>query len=61
MGVVKMSDDKKKQDITTQDSHIPAPPADGIKTMDSHIPAPPADDTITTMDSHIPAPPAADA
>ncbi|MFD6303927.1 hypothetical protein ACFWFF_12785 [Streptomyces sp. NPDC060223] len=37
-----MSDAKKDQNLTTQDSHQPAPPTDGeITTLDSHQPAPP--------------------
>ncbi|MDH2393319.1 MULTISPECIES: hypothetical protein [Streptomyces] len=57
--------------LTTMDSHAPAPPkggfqpADGAKTMDSHAPAPPPDglldaelEGIVAMDSHAPAPPA---
>ncbi|MGW2826165.1 sigma-like protein [Streptomyces sp. NPDC001443] len=59
-----MSDTEKAEiaeDITTLDSHMPVPPADGIvTTMDSHMPAPPAEGTVTTMDSHMPAPPALD-
>jgi hypothetical protein len=48
-------------DITTLDSHAPAPPlSDKLATADdSHAPAP-GEDTITTLDSHAPAPPALD-
>ncbi|MCZ0207966.1 sigma-like protein [Streptomyces achromogenes] len=48
-------------DITTLDSHAPAPPiSDKLATTDdSHAPAP-SEDAITTLDSHAPAPPALD-
>jgi hypothetical protein len=52
---------KNTDEITTLDSHMPAPPKDGaVTTLDSHMPAPPMDETVTTMDSHMPAPPALD-
>ncbi|WP_328838573.1 sigma-like protein [Streptomyces europaeiscabiei] len=57
----KQDEGTKAEEITTLDSHMPAPPADDVvTTQDSHMPAPPADDTITTKDSHMPAPPALD-
>ncbi|WP_051821245.1 sigma-like protein [Streptomyces sp. SCSIO 75703] len=50
---------KADETITTLDSHMPAPPKDGVATpQDSHMPAPPKDGTVTTQDSHMPAPPA---
>ncbi|MEU4033323.1 sigma-like protein [Streptomyces collinus] len=52
---------KNLDDVTTLDSHMPAPPKDGTVTpLDSHMPAPPKDETVTTLDSHMPAPPALD-
>ena len=57
----KKNEETETEDVTTLDSHMPAPPSDGtFTTQDSHMPTPPADDTVTTLDSHMPAPPALD-
>ncbi|QTD99166.1 sigma-like protein [Streptomyces cyanogenus] len=49
------------EDITTLDSHAPAPPGkDPVATTnDSHAPAP-GEEPVTTLDSHAPVPPALD-
>ncbi|MFF0834475.1 MULTISPECIES: sigma-like protein [unclassified Streptomyces] len=57
-----MSDIKQSaEEITTLDSHAPAPPSKDaeLTTQDSHAPVP-GEDTVTTLDSHAPAPPALD-
>ncbi|WP_345655382.1 sigma-like protein [Streptomyces tremellae] len=63
-----MSEAKKDEEITTLDSHAPAPPADGkaaakdadaaadeVTTLDSHAGSEPADGPpIKPLDSHAP-------
>ncbi|MEU3523750.1 sigma-like protein [Streptomyces sp. NPDC038707] len=48
-------------DITTLDSHAPAPPiSDKLPITDDGHASAPSEDAITTLDSHAPAPPALD-
>lgn len=55
-----MSEGSKDEEITTLDSHTPAPPAEEetneVAPLDSHTPAPPADGgtPIKPLDSHTP-------